>query len=65
VETREQVDFLRTMGCDIMQGYYIGHAVAHDEFVRLLERGIAPEPTRDKGLSPIETRFPRERVSAG
>ena len=38
-ETRAQMDFLRAMGCDIGQGYYIGHAMPHSEFVRLLKNG--------------------------
>jgi diguanylate cyclase (GGDEF)-like protein/PAS domain S-box-containing protein len=61
VETRGQMDFLRTMGCDITQGYYFSHAIAHEEFVRLLERGIAPETMRQKA-SAIEMRYPEETV---
>ena len=43
VETRGQMDFLRAMGCDIAQGYYMGHAMPHGEFVRLLQNGIQLE----------------------
>ena len=43
VETRAQMDFLRAMGCDIAQGYYIDHAIPQEEFVRLLQTGIQLE----------------------
>ena len=37
VETRGQMDFLRAMGCDFARGYYIGHAIMHEKFFRLLQ----------------------------
>jgi diguanylate cyclase (GGDEF)-like protein/PAS domain S-box-containing protein len=36
VETREQLAFLRTNGCDEMQGYYFSKPVAADELEKLL-----------------------------
>ena len=32
VETAEQLDFLRTCGCDEIQGYYLSHPLPADEF---------------------------------
>lgn len=43
VETRGQMNYLRAAGCDIAQGYYIGHAMPHEEFIRLLQLGVPPE----------------------
>lgn len=37
VETKEQVDFLSTLGCDIVQGYYYAKPVSRDAFERLME----------------------------
>jgi len=31
VETEEQLDLLRTLGCDLVQGYHIGHPLPADE----------------------------------
>ena len=36
VETEEQLLVLKTMGCDIVQGYYFSKPVPHDEFDRFL-----------------------------
>ena len=32
VETTEQLDFLRRLGCDLVQGYYSSHPLPTDEF---------------------------------
>lgn len=32
VETKEEVDFLRTIGCDVAQGYYYSRPVLISEF---------------------------------
>jgi diguanylate cyclase (GGDEF)-like protein/PAS domain S-box-containing protein len=37
VETVEQLDFLRTHGCDSLQGYYFSPPLAPDAFTRLLQ----------------------------
>ncbi len=37
VETKEQVDFLGTLGCDIVQGYYFARPICRDAFEQLLE----------------------------
>lgn len=38
VETKEQADFLGSIGCDIVQGYYYARPVPVDEFDGLLEK---------------------------
>ena len=37
VETREQIDFLRTLGCDMIQGYYYSRPIPREEFEAKLE----------------------------
>jgi len=47
VESREQLDFLRSHNCDEAQGSYFSPAVSEDELMRLLEkRGTAREGGR-------------------
>jgi EAL domain-containing protein (putative c-di-GMP-specific phosphodiesterase class I) len=36
VETREQLDFLRSVDCDMVQGFLFGQPVPEDEFVDLV-----------------------------
>ena len=36
VETREQVEFLKAINCDVAQGYYYSKPVPAEEFERLL-----------------------------
>lgn len=45
VETKEQVDFLREMGCDLIQGYYYAKPMPIDDFYQLLlnEETLATE----------------------
>ncbi|HUW51299.1 MAG TPA: EAL domain-containing protein [Sulfuricella sp.] len=38
VETAEQLDFLRSAGCDEIQGYYYSRPLAEDDFVRFLQQ---------------------------
>ena len=38
IETLEQLDFLRSLNCDEMQGYFISRPVARDSFAQLLEQ---------------------------
>ena len=33
VEEKAQVDFLRSVGCDIIQGYYFSKPLSEEEFV--------------------------------
>ena len=37
VETQEQSDFLESIGCDIVQGYFYGRPVPVKEFERILK----------------------------
>jgi predicted signal transduction protein with EAL and GGDEF domain len=39
VETRDQLDFMRRMGCDQSQGYLHSHPLPNNEFALLLEHG--------------------------
>lgn len=36
IETRDQVDFLKTQGCDLIQGYYFSKPIPVDEFEKSL-----------------------------
>ncbi len=47
VETQEQVDFLYSIGCGKLQGYFYGKPLPLDEFFeRIKEKGITIEPRR-------------------
>ncbi len=37
VETKEQYEFLRDNGCDIIQGYYFAKPMCEDDFIALLK----------------------------
>jgi len=49
VETRQQADLLRAMGCDIFQGFFFARPMPADEFIAFqlpaIESGINPDPT--------------------
>jgi len=36
VETREQVDFLRSIGCDMLQGYFFSRPIPQEDYVKLI-----------------------------
>jgi len=38
VETKEQLNFLKMIGCPIFQGYYFSHPIPVDEFIDLLQQ---------------------------
>ncbi len=40
VETEEQVQFLRTLNCDTVQGYFYSKAVKRDTFLKLMDSSI-------------------------
>ena len=41
VETREQLAFLQSRGCDEAQGYYFSHPVVAEQFAKMLETGMS------------------------
>jgi EAL domain-containing protein (putative c-di-GMP-specific phosphodiesterase class I) len=43
VENEEQVRFLRTLGCDQIQGYLVGRPLSADNIASLLDRKLLPE----------------------
>jgi diguanylate cyclase (GGDEF)-like protein/PAS domain S-box-containing protein len=47
VETKEQFDFLRTLGCDQVQGYYFSKPIPSNEIVMLLYKTM----TREGGVA--------------
>ncbi|MBP8640079.1 MAG: EAL domain-containing protein [Oscillospiraceae bacterium] len=48
VETREQVDFLRTLGCEMIQGYYYSRPVPRYEYEKLLDNMDSITLTKEK-----------------
>ena len=40
VETREQYELLKKLGCDLIQGYYFSKPVPEDEFNKLIEESL-------------------------
>jgi EAL domain-containing protein (putative c-di-GMP-specific phosphodiesterase class I) len=50
VETREQLDFLKTLGCDQYQGYYFSPAVPPQQFAQLLQRTPANSSFMDEAV---------------
>ena len=38
VETKEQYEFLKESGCDVIQGYYFSKPLPVDDFSKLLEK---------------------------
>lgn len=46
VETKQQADFLLSIGCDYMQGYYFARPMSADEFERLMSREPGGEVMR-------------------
>ena len=40
VETKEQMEMLKKLGCDIIQGYYFSKPLPPEEFGALIEKEI-------------------------
>jgi EAL domain-containing protein (putative c-di-GMP-specific phosphodiesterase class I) len=56
VETLEQLDYLRSHGCDEMQGYFFSKPLAAEEFEQLLvQRKALPPPRQTKPEAAPET----------
>ena len=41
VETKSQLDILKDMGCQVIQGYYFSKPVPADEFEKFIEKEIS------------------------
>lgn len=60
VETREEFEFLKRIGCERVQGYYLGKPAPYDEtldHVRILGARIEPRPIRRFVDKAIKTDF--------
>ncbi len=44
VETREQAEFLRGLGCESSQGFYFSHPLAAEKVMELLEQSVVAPP---------------------
>ena len=53
VETQEQLDVLRVLGCTLGQGYLFSRPVAASEFALLLDRPLLDRQLLDRPLVPI------------
>lgn len=51
IETAEQLEFLRSSGCDQGQGYFLSPAVSADAFFELINEGL-PRPARQQPSCP-------------
>jgi len=50
VETKEQADYLRSIGCDYVQGYYYSQPMSVPEFERLIKSAATEIPTIDSHI---------------
>jgi diguanylate cyclase (GGDEF)-like protein/PAS domain S-box-containing protein len=53
VETLEQLDYLRNLGCDEMQGYYFSRPLPAEEFEQLLRQGRKLPPAIRPTPAPV------------
>jgi len=56
VETKEQFDFLRSLGCDQIQGYYFSKPIPANEIVMLLYKTMTREAAATLPVSEIKPR---------
>ncbi|MGI6201432.1 MAG: EAL domain-containing protein [Christensenellales bacterium] len=54
VETRAQWDYLRSIECDLVQGYFFHRPMPEAAFAALLERQGTEDPTRTDPLEPAD-----------
>ena len=47
VETKEQLGFLRTCGCELIQGYYFSKPLPEEKFAELFSKDAAPDISDD------------------
>lgn len=49
VETKEQYEFLRSIGCDMVQGFYFSSPQPYEKLMAILkEKGISPETRKER-----------------
>ena len=53
VETRQQADLLKEMGCTAVQGFYVGSPQSADALVDKLKQGMAGNVTPDTNLGDL------------
>ena len=53
VETKEQFDFLRSLGCDQIQGYYFSKPIPANEIVMLLYKTMTRDAAAAPEISPV------------
>lgn len=57
VETREQMEALKSMGCDLVQGYYFSKPVPPEEYETFIRQRIQAETEGGGMATPAEERF--------
>ncbi|MCD7745830.1 MAG: EAL domain-containing protein [Lachnospiraceae bacterium] len=62
VETREQLGFLRTCGCDLIQGYLFAKPMPEDEFARICSRQATASGMHENDSADILSVQPRSRA---
>ncbi len=50
VETQDQLDYLRKVGCDYVQGYFLAKPMPIGDFEKLLEKPISASPIKTQEL---------------
>lgn len=53
VETEEQAEFLRAIGCDLLQGYYFSRPVREADLQAILGRRMLSAPDASTGAAPL------------
>lgn len=64
VETFEEYEFLRTIGCEFTQGFYLARPMPYDDFEDHLARsqGVPPEPAREFSADLVNKVFGADRT---
>lgn len=55
VETKEQLGFLRTCGCELIQGYYFSKPLSEEKFAELFSKEPTPDISEDILITQGET----------
>ena len=51
VETREQIDFLRSIGCEMIQGFYYSRPIPREEYEKLLDTSASERFAGEKPVA--------------